>query len=291
MITEYNSYAKINIGLHILRKRDDGYHDIETTFKLIDLHDRIQIEPAKERSVITSNRSDVPTDEANIALKAVRLLERKTGKALHVRIHIEKNIPMGAGLGGGSSNGATVLTALNNLFQLNLSGKDLLQQAALLGSDVPFFTGFMLGLGTTAFGQGRGERLEFFRWNLSEKVILVYPKTSISTAWAYQNYKKYKDLEASEKTKNTLTNRGVSVILSAPLTKKTFFDNDFEPLVFANHDQIRLLRQSLAEQGAVFSSLSGSGSTVFGLFESDADLAFSSDWFPGTDVYACNFVN
>lgn len=285
------SYAKINIGLKIVRKRADGYHDIETIFKIVSLHDTVTLRKNDSGDIrISCDHSQVPTDQSNICFKVIKLIEEKTNAHYGIDVDIKKNIPVGAGLGGGSSNGASVLVSLNKLFQLGLSHNELMQLGAQLGSDVPFFVGFLLGVGNTAVGTGRGEILDFFEWNLTEKVILVYPNIHISTAWAYENYKYYKPWESPKKSSLNLTNTAKSVKFSALLTKQVFFDNIFERLVFAEHPKIRGLRETLEKENAVFSRMSGSGSTVFGLFEKDRDLTILAEKFPDCFVAVCEFV-
>ncbi len=285
------SYAKINIGLKIVRKRADGYHDIETIFKIVNLHDAVTLKKNDSKDVrISCDHSQVPTDRSNICFKAVKLIEEKRNTHCGVDVEIKKNIPVGAGLGGGSSNGASVLVGLNKLYQLGLSNEELMRLGSQLGSDVPFFVGFLLGMGNTAVGTGRGEILDFFEWNLTEKVILIYPNIHITTSWAYENYKDYKPWEGPKKSSLNLTNTAKSVKFSALLTKQVFFDNNFEPLVFAEHPKIKGLREMLEKENAVFSRMSGSGSTVFGLFEKDRDLADLIQKFPECFIAVCEFV-
>ena len=285
------SYAKINIGLRITGKRDDGYHDIETVFKAISLADTITIEKNPQNEVrIFSKQTNIPLDETNICAKAVRLLERETGRRLGADIHIEKSIPTGAGLGGGSSNGACVLMRINELYDLKLNDSKLMELGATLGSDVPFFVGFLLGKGNTALGKGRGEILEFFQWDLTEKILLIYPNIEISTAWAYQNFREVLDAQNTENSSLSLTNKAKSIMFSAPLEKEVFLDNDFEPVVFAKHSKIRALRELLEKENAVFSRMSGSGSTVFGLFEKTRNLEKLISEMSENFVAVCDFV-
>lgn len=285
------SYAKINIGLKILGQRTDGYHDIETIFKVIDLADTITIEKNDLRTVrLFSKQTTVPLDESNIAAKAVKLLENETGEKIGLDIHIEKSIPVGAGLGGGSSNGACVLTETNRICELGLGDAKLMELGAQLGSDVPFFVGYLLGKGATALGRGRGEKLEYFRWNLTEKILLIYPNVAISTPWAYRNFKSFLDAQNTENSSLNLTNKAKSIMFTAPLEKQVFLGNDFEPLVFAKHDKIRVLREMLEKENAVFARLSGSGSTVFGLFDKTPNPEKLISIFPDCFVAVCDFV-
>ena len=285
------SYAKINIGLKIVGRRADGYHDIETIFKVISLADTITIEKNTLQSVrLFSQQATVPLDESNIAAKAVRLLEAETGRKIGVDIHIEKSIPIGAGLGGGSSNGACVLTEANKLYELDVSESKLMDLGSKLGSDVPFFVGYLLGKGTTALGKGRGEILEYFHWDLTEKLLLIYPNIAISTPWAYQNFKKFLDAQNTENSSLNLTNKAKSIMFSAPLEKEVFLGNDFEPLVFANHNKIRVLREMLEKENAVFARMSGSGSTVFGLFDKAQNPENMIPMFSDCFAAICEFV-
>lgn len=285
------SYAKINIGLKIVGKRADGYHDIETIFKIISLSDTISVEKNDQQTVrLFSQQTTIPLDESNIAAKAVRLLEAETGRKIGADIHIEKSIPIGAGLGGGSSNGACVLTEVNKLYELGISESKLMDLGSQLGSDVPFFVGFLLGKGSTALGKGRGEILEYFAWDLTEKIVLVYPNIAIPTPWAYQNFKKVLDAQNAENSSLNLTNKAKSIMFSAPLEKRAFLGNDFEPLVFANHDKIRVLREMLEKENAVFARMSGSGSTVFGLFDKAQNPASMIPKFSDCFAAVCDFV-
>lgn len=285
------SYAKINIGLKIGEQRADGYHDIETIFKVISLADTITFEKnLLNKTRLFSKQTTIPLDDTNICAKAVRLLEEETGQKLGADIHLEKSIPIGAGLGGGSSNGACVLMQINQLYKLNLSDAKLMELAAALGSDVPFFVGFLLRKGNTALGKGRGEMLEFFQWDLTEKVLLIYPNIEISTAWAYQNFRAVLDSQNTENSSLNLTNKAKSIMFSAPLEKKAFLGNNFEPLVFAKHSKIRLLQEMLEKENAVFARMSGSGSAVFGLFDKARNLEKLVSDISGDFVTVCAFV-
>ncbi|NUM80738.1 4-(cytidine 5'-diphospho)-2-C-methyl-D-erythritol kinase [bacterium] len=277
---EIMSYAKINLGLKIVRRRDDGYHDIETIFKAIGIHDVVSIEK-NTRKTLTSNRSDVPIGDDNICMKALHALEKITGQTINASIHIEKTIPIGAGLGGGSSNGAGVLVGCNRLFRLNLDEKTLFELGASLGSDVPFFVGQLLGKGSTALGRGRGEILDFISWPLDEKILLVNPHIHISTPWAYQNYKTFLN---ERKQPDRI------IRLSASLPFSFSMENDFEPLVFSQFPAVQSIRRTLESENAVLSRMSGSGSTVFGLFNPSADIDYLSEKFPEYFSTVCRFV-
>ncbi len=284
------SFAKINLGLRILEKRSDGYHNLETFFKVISLADVLEISVSAEFE-FTTNHGQLTSDESNIVVKAIRLLEGVCGKKITVRINLDKNIPIGAGLGGGSSNGAAVLVHLNNLLNLSISDSELFRLGLQLGSDVPFFIGYYLGMGNSAMGKGRGEILEYFDWPLPEKIVLVNPGIHVSTAWAYQNFRRSQiPSEESDKSSFNLTSLTESTIIPALLKKGLFFDNDFEPLVFKEYNKIKHLRDLLTQNGALLAHLSGSGATVFGVFDAGAYLLPIKNLFSDSFCEVCDFV-
>ena len=266
------AYAKINLGLHIVGKRPDGFHDIETIFHRIDLFDVINIEKSADISISCTDPS-IPAGPENLCWKAAEILRKESGTALGARITIEKKIPVGAGLGGGSSDAASVLTALNEMWGLFLR-KDELQRLALnLGSDVPYFLEK-----STAYGEGRGERLTPLELNLPYWIVLINPNIHISTPWAYSRLAEERN-GVFPRRPNLLEGIGddlVNGILRA--------ENDFEGIVFREHPKIGKIKQQLKEFGALLSLMSGSGSTMFGLFN-DKDHAvnalqiFSKEYF------------
>ncbi|HNC50308.1 MAG TPA: 4-(cytidine 5'-diphospho)-2-C-methyl-D-erythritol kinase [bacterium] len=290
---QLNAYAKINLGLRIHEKRGDGYHNIETVFKIISLHDRVAIRLNDRGGArLTCGLAGVPTDESNIMMKAVRSLEKKSDRPIHTDIHLEKHIPMGAGLGGGSSDAAAVLVALSRLLGLSLTGEELMHLGASLGSDVPFFVGFYLGHGATAKGQGRGEVLSYFRWPLTEHVVVVYPNVHVSTPWAYQNFRTaIPSTVDTENERFNLTKRIESAILSAPLEKGLFFDNDFEYLVFREYPWIRTAQGVLVDLGAKVARMSGSGSTLYGLFDTVPEFETLRERLGDAAIFRCRFID
>jgi 4-diphosphocytidyl-2-C-methyl-D-erythritol kinase len=265
--------AKINLGLHILKKRSDGFHDIETTFKIITLHDHIRVVKNKTDSPrVISAAAFMPKDETNICIRALNLLRQKTGCNIGVDLHIVKHIPIGAGLGGGSSDAAGILVGFNEFAKMGLKEKELMSLGMELGSDVPFFIGYLLGYGNTAIGRGRGESLDFYSWNLNEKVLLVYPNVIVSTAWAYANFNKYINMGMDKISSLNLTNTKKNIMFSANFEKPMFFDNFFEPLVFAEHPEVRTVYDLLEMEQPLLTSMSGSGSTIYAVFQEDREL-------------------
>ncbi len=266
------AYAKINLGLHIVGKRPDGFHDIETIFHRIDLFDVINIEKSEDISIVSTDPT-IPTDSGNLCWKAAELLRKESGTAFGARIAIEKNIPVGAGLGGGSSDAAAVLTALNAMWGLSMS-EDVLRRIALqLGSDVPFFLD-----NSSAYGEGRGERLTPLELNLPYWIVLVNPNIHVSTPWAYTRL--------SEERNGTFPHRPrlIDRIGKDVVAGVLRAENDFEGIVFSEHPKIGSIKQQLNELGAVLSLMSGSGSTMFGLFDDKVSTMkafqfFSKEYF------------
>lgn len=256
--------AKINIGLRILGKRTDGYHEIWSVLQEINLCDEIDLWNAPDLSfLMQTDQPDIPGDESNLCLRAASLLKEETGYPAGARIRLRKVIPAGAGLGGGSSDAAAVLKGLNRLWKIGYNEADLMALAARLGSDVPFFI-----LGGCCVATGRGATLKRIPSLVTDSVVLVCPGVHISTEWAYKNIKNYH-----------LTSKMKSIIFRSSLPKifrssraREIFVNDFESVVFAFYPELKLIKDVLFDSGAYFVSLSGSGSALFGLIRS-ADKA------------------
>jgi len=263
----HRAYAKINLGLRILERRPDGFHNIETVFHRIALHDEVTLEPAGTIEVSTS-LSAAPGGEANICYGAVRLLQERLGVRTGARISIRKAIPVGAGLGGGSADAALVLRELPRLWGLDVTEETLRELALQLGSDVPYF----LGPGS-ALARGRGEQLSYTQLEIPYTILLCSPDIHVSTAWAYRG----------------VTASGIRdlpdllVILREGLEDPTLLRgsliNDFEPTVFASYPEIQRVKETMLDSGAVYASMSGSGSSVFGLFAAGDDAAALAESF------------
>jgi 4-diphosphocytidyl-2-C-methyl-D-erythritol kinase len=245
------SPCKINLGLSILEKRADGFHALETVFYPVGLNDIVEIVPAKLFTFSHSGISIPGEASTNLCVKAYHLLKADFPQMGDVKIHLHKNIPMGAGLGGGSGDGTTVLKMLNNLFNLNISKEQLLHYAASLGSDCPFFI-----FNEACHATGRGEILEPIAIDLSNYTIaLVHPGIHIATSWAFQQ------LSPCVKEKS------IASIIKQPIeTWKAELINDFEAPVFKAHPTLEAFKNNLYEQGAIYASMSGSGSSLFGIF-------------------------
>lgn len=179
---EIKAPAKINIGLNILEKRKDDFHNLSTLFyPIVDLYDVLTFE-LSDKFVFTCNTDSIANDDSNLVVKAKNILENISGKKINVKIHLKKNIPSQAGLGGGSSDAAATLISLNEMFQLGLDYKKLIELALQLGSDVPFFIKSKPAIGTS-----RGEILEYIDLEITEPILIVYPRINISTNEAFQN--------------------------------------------------------------------------------------------------------
>lgn len=243
---------KINLGLHITRKRDDGFHDLETIFYPIDtLQDIIEMEPAEE-VVFEMRKGDFQIDsEKNLCVKAFRMLQKEFGLR-GARITLEKNIPSGAGLGGGSSDAATVLKMSNELFNLQLANELLKKFAEKLGSDVPFFIE-----NRPCYATGKGENLSPIPLDLSAKTIKIFkPDFSISTAEAYS-------LITPKSGR-----RNLKEIVGHPIENwKNLLVNDFEAPLFKKYPELAEIKKKFYNEGAIFAALSGSGSAIFGIFD------------------------
>jgi len=248
--------CKINLGLHILKKRDDGFHEIESGMLEIPFHDVLEVIPADQFS-FQSTGMEIPGD-GNLCTEAFRLLQSEFGLP-EVAIHLHKVIPMGGGLGGGSSDAAKTLVALRDLFKLELSDGQLESYAAKLGSDCPFFIRGGLQLAT-----GRGELLQSLPLQLPQfHVVLVNLGIHVPTKDAYT-------LVVPEPHRKSLKE-----LLALPVADwKNELVNDFEKSVFTQHPVLADVKKELYEAGAVYAAMSGSGSTLFGLFEEKREISW-----------------
>lgn len=262
------SYAKINLGLRVLGRRPDGFHDISTVFHRVDLFDTLHFEPADGGITLESNREDIPTDDGNLCVRAARLLlEQHRGSGVH--IVLQKRIPAGAGLGGGSSNAAAVLRHLPRLLGFRVPDEELLEMAALLGSDVPFFL-----QNGSAVARGRGEVLTYFPWSCPWWIVLVNPGIHVSTAWAYAN------LRLAEHPEDPDLHALLDRAGWDRAALRDLLHNDFEAAVMETHSGIREVKERMLDAGAAGALMSGSGSSVFGLFDEETEARACAASFP-----------
>lgn len=252
------AHAKINWFLRVLGRRDDGYHDIETLMQGIGLYDELYIEPAKELTLASDMR--IP-HQKNLVYKAAIALTKHVGIREGARIRLVKNIPSAAGLGGGSSDAASTLRGLSELWGLELSQTELLELAAGLGSDVPFFIGAPCAVAT-----GRGERLSPIDMRGGARLLLVKPSFGISSAVAYGGIKSYSS------STGELAPIVAAIEAADGAAMSRLLGNDLETPAITANAEIAELKAALISAGAVFSAMSGSGSTVFGVFEHEDAL-------------------
>jgi len=254
------SPSKINLFLRILEKREDGYHDIETLLQMVDLCDQLTFRvPTHPRIEIRSTGRPIPLGQENLVHRAVELVRKETGAGHGIEIEIQKNIPVSAGLGGGSGNAAVTLRALNGLWNLGLSKDQLNCLGSMLGADVPFFLN-----GPTAIGRGVGDRLESVSPPEPFPVVLVKPEIDVSTAWAYGATKIGL---TTEKPEFTIPSFGFTGFRRGVMG----FDpvNDLEPAVQERYPVVSKIKTRLKELGADPVRMSGSGPTVFGIFSDE----------------------
>ena len=258
--------CKINLGLNILRKRSDGYHDLETVFYPIRLTDILEIseyKPTEQSSKIpftTSGYSLPGIPASNICIKAYKLIKKDFPRLPFIQMHLHKSVPLGAGLGGGSADAAFTLQLLNEKFELNLTAQQLMKYAAELGSDCPFFI-----LNKPCFATGRGELLEEINFDLTAyKFIIVNPGIHINTG------------DAFVKLNPAMPPQSIKNIITTPVKNwKNELFNDFEKVVFKQYREIADIKDTLYNAGATYASMSGSGSTVYAIFQKDKKITLS----------------
>ena len=272
--------CKINIGLRVVRKREDGYHDLETIFyPVYGLHDELEVEPAEEFAFLQDGLvvDCLPTD--NLIYKLYKRMQEHFPQIGNVKITFKKNIPFGAGLGGGSSDAAHMAIALNEIFSLGLTREQLAEEVRPLGADCPFFI-----YNTPCYAEGIGDKLSPITLDLSGlRLVMIKPNCSVSTKDAYAGIVRHP--EAEGQIKQALA-EGKTLTDMCPL-----LINDFEQTVFPLHPEIAEIKQRLLSAGALYAAMSGSGSTVFGLFQhnpegrTDAQLRLLHEEFASMVIF------
>ena len=273
--------AKINLGLRVLGKRPDGYHNLLSLMVPLSICDELRFELGSRGIELRCPNSDLPTDEKNLVYRAAHQVLKACQRDLGVRIELTKNIPVGAGLGGGSSDAASTLIAMNHLLDSPMERKDLHPVALKLGADVPFFL-----VGRWALAEGIGERLTPIEVVPTLWTVLMQPHFQVSTRWAYDNltlttrpneskFNILGDTFAEEMTashQRLLDQRQLS-----PENMRSLLVNDFEPLVFGHYPQLHDLRQALLTAGAKAAPMTGSGPTLIGIFETEREAQAAHD--------------
>ena len=251
------SFSKVNIGLKVLSQRDDGYHNIYTIFQELNFGDSIDIEKRDHGFKIIANVDWVPTNKSNICYKAYTEIKKEFSEVKGIHIKIDKKIPIGSGLGGGSANAAALLKGIKNIYKLEVTESKLEEIGSEVGADVPFFI-----RGKTQLGEGIGDKLTQLPKAIMGTYLLVIPKISIRTEWAYSVIK--------NRLNNQNKNAKFSSFINEDYSSLQIFENDFEQIVILAYPEIGAIKSKLLNLGARFASLSGSGSTVYGVYDDEA---------------------
>ncbi|MGM0460155.1 MAG: 4-(cytidine 5'-diphospho)-2-C-methyl-D-erythritol kinase [Bacteroidota bacterium] len=248
------SFAKINLGLHVLERLPTGYHRIETGFAFIEWSDRFEVREAEAFDLVIKD-SDIPADGSNLITLAYDAFDTYVGLKTQYRFEVTKQIPAGAGLGGGSSNAALAFRMLNKMEDAGLSDDDIVDLCRNLGADIPFFVH-----GKTGIGTGIGQEIEHLDIQPDAWIVTIYPGFESSTTEAYKNCEPNPEPDFSIK----------GVLVEEPMEEWQFLlQNQLEPAVIPRHEMIGNVKDQLLDFGADYAAMSGSGSTVFGIFEQD----------------------
>ncbi|MBI3997698.1 MAG: 4-(cytidine 5'-diphospho)-2-C-methyl-D-erythritol kinase [Armatimonadetes bacterium] len=255
-----NAYAKVNLGLNVLQKRENGYHEVETVLHTVVLHDVITLREAGEGIQLTTDGQAVRSDAQNLVYRAASLLREQYSVQRPVEIHIQKHIPVAAGLGGGSADAAITLMGLCQMWKLRLDGRELHALAARLGSDVPFFLG-----GGAALARGRGERVQPLPPLPTTWVVLARPRITVLTEWAYRH------LQVAEITRRPDIPSLVEAVRrrDVPAVGR-LLGNVFEDLIVPRHPVVAELKARILRGEAYGTTMTGTGPTVFGLMANEA---------------------
>ena len=242
--------AKINLFLEVLGKRSDGYHNIHSFFLPVSLCDELTIETSEDYTITLDSPIDCAIED-NLVWKAARCLQEYFSVKSGAKIRLQKNIPTGAGLGGGSSDAAYTLKTLNSLWEIYADNRTLCSIAATIGSDCPFFIESKPAIVT-----GRGEMLEYVDFTQMGAILLVHPGIHVNTTFAYSQF-------------NFKPEQGIRKALCS-ITNVQSYTNDFEAIVFAQHPSLESIKQTLYASGARYAGMTGSGSTMFGIFDNES---------------------
>lgn len=262
---EVKSPAKINLGLNIISKRDDGYHNLETIFYPLKIYDILTFEKSIKDEFI-ANDEHLILDNSNLILRAKQILEELFAIKLTCKITLDKNIPIGAGLGGGSSNAASTLLGLIKLFDLKIEKNQLRKIALQLGSDVPFFLNPV-----PSYSNSRGENLTPINIKICDNILIVNPRINLSTKWAFS---KLKTLNSHSNYSKLLDGKRFDYN-----NLRELLSNDFEDIVFPIHPAIKNIKLKMYEEEAELSLMTGTGSTVFGIFKNYEEAKRLGEYF------------
>ena len=274
------AYAKVNLTLEVLNRRADGFHALRTVFQTVSLSDVLDIEAERSRATQISLTSDIEIPGENLITKAAHALLAAAGVGATVSFRLKKRIPMGAGLGGGSADAAAVLRTLPGLLGVRMDGERVTEIAASLGSDVPYFL-----LGGTVLGLGRGTELYPLAELVGTPLLIVAPGIHVATAEAYRLLRRTECFSAPF----NLTERFARSICTGEWYRHCV--NDFEGPVFAIHPVLASLQEKLSRTGALVARMTGSGSALFGVYESVARRNAASLEFPAQQIFKASFVS
>ena len=263
MRLDLDSYAKINLSLDVVKKREDGYHEIRSIMQQINLRDTLWIDENKNGVIITCDEEQVPDDERNLVYKAWKELSKLAKTKTGIRVHIRKRIPVAAGLAGGSTNCATTLKALNKLWGLGLCKQELMDIGLKIGADVPYCL-----MGGTALAEGIGEKLTQLKSFNDKMLLIANPGIQISTAYAYKMLKLGKTKNTIEEILKCLDTDDIHC-----LSKKMY--NVMEASIIPEYPQIKEIKNTMLNNGALGALMSGSGASVFGIYEDIDYLKFA----------------
>ncbi|MDO4188288.1 MAG: 4-(cytidine 5'-diphospho)-2-C-methyl-D-erythritol kinase [Lachnospiraceae bacterium] len=263
MVLKYKAYAKVNIGLDVLRRREDGYHDVKMVMQTVNLFDELTMEDMSSNGIIISTNDDfIPTNEDNLIYKAAKLLMDEFHIEKGVKIDLVKNIPVAAGMAGGSTDAAATMIGINELFSLGLSKEDLMKRAVKIGADVPYCV-----MGGTALSEGIGEVLTPIKGMPQCLILIAKPEINVSTKFVYEN------LHANELKNHPDIDGLVDFIKNSDLAGiASKMENVLETVTAKEYPIIEDIKKYMKENGALNSIMSGSGPTVFGLFD-DKEIA------------------
>lgn len=271
MVTEIHtqlfSPAKLNLGLQVLQRLPDGYHEIHSVLVPLEFGDLLFVDfaPSGDLHIAVTFRSEavaIPLEE-NLIYKAAKLFADAVGQSFTLRVQVQKRIPIGGGLGGGSSNAASILKFLNAQFDFPLTKQQLKSLGQQLGSDIPFFLEAYPG--SIAEVSGKGEKIQVYTWEFPYFFVLLLPDYSISTEWAYQN------LQLQQRTEPIDFFYWLRGYWDCEKILRKYIVNDFESLLFDSYPDLQMRKEKLLAYGALFAGVSGTGSTVYGCFASESD--------------------
>ena len=279
---ELNAYAKVNLGLDVLRRREDGYHELRMIMQTVDLYDTLTLEKTTEMGIVmTCNIEGLPCDERNLVYKSAKLMFEEYKLPGGIRIHLEKRIPMAAGMAGGSTDAAAVFNGINELYNLGLAKKRLCELGVRIGADVPYCI-----VGGTALSEGIGEVLTMLPDVPDCVVLIAKPDFDVSTKYVFEN------LHANSLTYHPDIDAMAEAIRAGDLQGVVkVMDNVLETVTEAKYTEITNIKNVMKEHGAMRAMMSGSGPTVFGLYENKEDAEKAADAIRNGDLAKQVFVS